>query len=40
MVVFDRGTVVEHLSHHPKIDGSSPATAPGTGRENDINQNI
>ncbi len=26
MVVFGRGTVVEHLPQHPKIDGSSPAS--------------
>ncbi len=26
-------TMVEHLSHHPKVKGASPATAAGTGRE-------
>ncbi len=27
------GTVEEHLPHHAKVKGSSPATAPGPGRE-------
>ncbi len=24
--------MVEHTPHHPKVDGSSPVTYPGTGR--------
>jgi hypothetical protein len=28
-------TVVEHLSHHPKVQGSNPAAAASTRREND-----
>jgi hypothetical protein len=26
-------TVVEHLPHHPKVEGLIPATAIGTGRQ-------
>jgi hypothetical protein len=29
-------TVVECPPHHPKVEGSSPATAVGTGRENGV----
>ncbi len=25
--------VVEHLTHHPKVKGSSPVSSTGTGRE-------
>ncbi len=27
------GTVTQHLPHHPKVKGSSPVTAAGSGRE-------
>ncbi len=26
-------TVIEHSSHHPKVEGSSQAATSGTGRE-------
>ncbi len=26
-------TVVEHLHHHPKVEGSSPSAVADTGRE-------
>jgi hypothetical protein len=26
------GTVLEHLSHHPKLEGLNPTPATGTGR--------
>ncbi len=26
--------MAEHSSHHPKVEGSSPAAAPGTLRDN------
>jgi hypothetical protein len=28
-------TVVEHLPHHPKVEGLNPAAAAGTKREED-----
>jgi hypothetical protein len=39
-MAIDVGTVVEHSSHHPKVEGSSPATPAGTknGRENDVKE--
>ncbi len=33
-LAIDISTVVEHLPHQPKVKGSSPAAAAGTGREN------
>jgi hypothetical protein len=37
IVFLARGSipVVEHISHHPKVKGSSIAAAAGTEREND-----
>ncbi len=29
------GTLAEHLPHHPKVKGSSPAPGTKNGREND-----
>jgi hypothetical protein len=34
------GTLVEHSPHHPKVEGLSPATANGTGREEMTIQSI
>jgi hypothetical protein len=33
-------TVVEHLSHHPKVEGSNPAATAGSGREEMARMNV
>jgi hypothetical protein len=34
------GKEVEHLSHHPKVKGLSPAVAGDTGRENGVKNRL
>ncbi len=33
-IVRSGSTVVENLTHHPKVEGSGPAAVTGTGRQN------